>query len=475
MRILFCASEAVPYAKTGGLADVAGALPKALAKGGAEVMLALPKYKQVGFQVEERIALGENDFLTVGESPVEAIEGVKVLFIHQDEFYLRDSFYGYPDDGLRFTLFNKAVLSFVKKLNWKPDVIHCNDWQTGLIPVYLNTMLREDPFYKGIATIFTIHNLAYQGNFPYELLNIAGLPPELFRFDKLEFWGQVSFMKGGIVFSDLITTVSPRYAEEIQTPQFGAGMEGALSYRKDKLRGILNGIDYEVWNPAKDEFLPVPYDGSSLERKKENKKFLQKEVSLPQRDVPLIGMVSRLASQKGFDILLSAMDVLFEKDLQMVILGVGEKEIEERLKEMSLKYPDKLKVVIRFDERLSHLIYGGSDIFLMPSLYEPCGLGQMIAMRYGTIPVLREVGGLADSGEEFNHHKNEGNVFFFKEYSPQALCGAVEKALEVYGNKEAWRSVQLNCLKKDFSWDASAKKYLEVYKEALELKRKEEK
>lgn len=474
MRILFCASEAVPYAKTGGLADVAGALPKALAREGIEVMLVLPKYKQVGFQTEERISFPGRELLAVGEKPSSEIEGVQVLFIRQDELYLRDSLYGYPDDDVRFILFDKAILSFIKKLGWKPDVIHCNDWQTGLIPVYLDTILREDPFYKDIGTVFTIHNLAYQGNFPYGTIYTAGLPPELFSFDKLEFWGQFSFMKGGIVFSDLITTVSPRYAKEIQTVELGAGMEGALSYRKDRVRGILNGIDYEVWNPAKDEFLSLPYDISSLEAKKENKRFLQKEVGLPLRDVPLIGLVSRLASQKGFDILLAAMDNLFKKDLQMVILGVGEKDIEKGLKEKAAKYGDKFKLFIRFDERLSHLIYAGSDIFLMPSLYEPCGLSQMIAMCYGTIPVVREVGGLADSVEEFNPSTGEGTGFLFREYSADALVEAIEKALKLYEDKDAWKRAQLNGMRKDFSWSVSAKRYIEVYKEAIELRKKRE-
>lgn len=250
-------------------------------------------------------------------------------------------------------------------------------------------------------------------------------------------------------------------------------MEGALSYRKDRIRGILNGIDYEVWDPAKDEFLPAPYDSTCLEKKKENKKFLQKEVGLPQRDVPLIGMVSRLASQKGFDILLSAMDDLFERDLQMVILGVGEKQIEEGLEEKERKYREKLRVIVRFDERLSHLIYAGSDIFLMPSLFEPCGLGQMIAMRYGTIPVVRKVGGLADSVEEFDPTSGEGTGFLFEEYSPQALLDAIRRALDLYANKEAWKIVQYNCIAKDFSWNKSAKEYIEVYEEALKLRKEE--
>lgn len=474
MRILFCVSEAVPYAKTGGLADVAGALPQALGEEGVEVMLILPKYKQIGFRAEERVSLGDKDLLAVGEKPSEGIEGVEVLFIRQDELYLRDSLYGYPDDGERFLFFDKAVLSLIKKLGWKPDVIHCNDWQTGLIPVYLRTILKDDPFYKGIATVFTIHNLAYQGNFPREIIYKAGLGEELFSFDKLEFWGQFSFMKGGIVFSDLITTVSPRYAKEIQAAEFGAGMEGALAYRKDRIRGILNGIDYRVWDPSKDEFLPAPYDVSSLENKKENKRSLQKEVGLSLKDVPLIGMVSRLASQKGFDILSSAMDALFERDLQMVILGVGEREIEEQLRDKAVRYGDKFKLLIKFDERLAHLIYGGSDIFLMPSRYEPCGLGQMIAMRYGTVPVVREVGGLADSVEEFEPSTGRGTGFLFREYTPEALCEAIGRALDLYRNKNAWKIVQINCMRKDFSWSASAKKYIEVYNEAMKLRRKEE-
>lgn len=474
MRILFCSSEAFPYAKTGGLADVSGALPKALFLEGVEVMLALPKYKDVGYLTEDKIYIGDKEFLAVGEEPAEKIEGVKTLFIRQEELFLRDSLYGYPDDALRFILFNKAVLSFIKKLNWKPDVIHCNDWQTGLIPVYLKTILKDDEFYDGIATIFTIHNLAYQGNFPPDTLHLAGLPPELFTFEKLEFWGNFSFMKGGLVFSELITTVSPRYAEEIKTPQFGAGMEGVLAYRKDRLRGILNGIDYDVWNPATDSLLYVNYDLSSLERKKENKRFLQKEAELPEKDVPLIGMVSRLASQKGFDILLSCMDSLLEKELQLVILGKGEKDIEEGLKAKAEKYKEKLRVFIEYNEKLSHRIYAGSDMFLMPSLFEPCGLGQMIAMRYGTVPIVREVGGLADSVEEFNPERLEGCGFLFKDYSPEALAEAISKALYFYKKPDLWHKIQENCMRKDFSWRSSAKKYIEIYKEAMEL-RKEEK
>jgi starch synthase len=474
MRVLFCSSEAFPYAKTGGLADVAGALPKTLALEGLEVMLALPKYKQVGYLAEDKIFIGDRELLAVGEKPSEEIEGVKTLFIRQDELYLRDSLYGYPDDAERFIFFSKAVLSLIKKLDWKPDVIHCNDWQTGLIPVYLKTILKEDGFYKGIATIFTIHNLAYQGNFPPQTLQLAGLPWELFSFDKLEFWGNFSFMKGGIVYSDLITTVSPRYAEEIKTPEFGAGMEGALAYRGDRLRGILNGIDYDVWNPAKDDYLFVPYGFSSLEKKKENKHFLQREVGLPEKDVPLIGMVSRLASQKGFDILLSAIDDLLEKDLQMIILGKGEREIEEGLIEKAEKHREKMKVFIEFNEKLSHQIYAGCDIFLMPSLYEPCGLGQMIAMRYGTVPVVREVGGLADSVKEFDPTKGEGTGFLFKEYSPRALSDAVSRALEFYKNKNIWRKIQENCMKMDFSWRSSARKYIEIYEEAIKIRKREE-
>ena len=475
MRVLFCSSEAFPYAKTGGLADVAGALPKALSLEGIEVMLALPKYKQVGYLAEDRINIGDRELLAVGEKPSEEIEGVKTLFIRQDELFLRDSLYGYPDDAERFIFFSKAVLSLIKKLDWKPDVIHCSDWQTGLIPVYLKTTLNEDSFYKDIATVFTIHNLAYQGNFPPQTLHLAGLPWELFTFDKLEFWGNLSFMKGGIVYSDLITTVSPRYAEEIKTPEFGAGMEGALAYRADRLKGILNGIDYDVWNPAKDDYLFVPYDSSSLEKKAENKNSLQREVGLPEKDVPLIGMVSRLASQKGFDILLSAIDDLLEKDLQMIILGKGENEIEEGLKEKAEKHKEKLKVFLEFNEKLSHQIYGGCDIFLMPSLYEPCGLGQMIAMRYGTVPVVREIGGLADSVKEYDPSKGDGTGFLFKEYSPQALSDAVSKALQFYKNKSIWRKLRLNCMKMDFSWRFSARKYIEVYKEAIKLRKKEEK
>jgi starch synthase len=475
MRVLFCSSEAFPYAKTGGLADVAGALPKALALEGIEVMLALPKYKDVGYLTEDRISVGDRELLAVGEKPSEKIEGVNTLFIRQDELFLRDSLYGYPDDAERFIFFSKAVLSLIKKLDWKPDVIHCNDWQTGLIPVYLKTNLKEDSFYKDIATVFTIHNLAYQGNFPSHILHLAGLPWELFTFDKLEFWGNFSFMKGGIVYSELITTVSPRYAEEIKTQELGAGMDGALSYRADRLRGILNGIDYEVWNPATDSLIYMPYDISSLEKKKENKYFLQKEVGLPQKGVPLIGLVSRLASHKGLDILLPSIESLFKMELQMVILGKGEREIEEGLMEKAKKYGEKMKVFIEFNEKLSHQIYAGCDIFLMPSLYEPCGLGQMIAMRYGTVPVVREVGGLADSVAEFEPAKMEGSGFLFKDYSPEALIEAVSRALRIYKNPSVWRKIQENCMKKDFSWRSSARKYIDVYKEAIELRKKEEK
>ncbi len=472
MRVLFCASEAVPYAKTGGLADVAGALPKALAQEKMEVMLVIPKYKSVGLIAEDKIPLGEDMVDVVAEDGVEGIEGVKVFFIRQDKFFLRDSLYGYPDDASRFIFFDKAILVLIKKMGWKPDIIHCNDWQTGLIPVFIKTIYKDDPFFKDVATLFTIHNLGYQGNFPFEVMRLASLPPELFTFDKLEFWGQFSFMKGGIVFSDMITTVSPRYAEEIQKPPFGAGMEGALAYRRERLQGILNGIDTEVWNPASDKFILYPYDASRLEVKGENKKYLQKEVGLPPLDVPLVGMVSRLASQKGFDILLAALDEILKEDVQFVVLGLGEKQIEEGLRAKGNQYPEKFKVFIKFDERLSHLIYAGCDIFLMPSLYEPCGLGQMIAMKYGTVPVVRKVGGLADTVEEFVP-PDKGCGFLFEEYSSEALSKALYLALKVYKDEEAWRTLQKNCMKKDFSWRFSARQYIKCYEKAMRYRKEE--
>ena len=476
LRILLCTSEAVPFAKTGGLADVAGALPPALAKLGHDVRLALPNYSAVDSTKFPSDQIGDPFDVPMGNRSVrvavrrsDALEGVPTYLVDCPEYFDRDTLYGQPDDARRFAVFSRAVLEFLRHDEWKPDVIHGNDWQAGLIPVFLRTAYAGDPGLAKVGTLHTIHNLAYQGVFDESVLDEVGLDRSLFTMDGLEFYGQVSFLKGGLLYADLLSTVSEKYAEEIQTEEYGERLEGVLARRREDLFGILNGIDYEQWNPATDQLIAATYSADNLGPKGENKKALQKHFKLPQRpEVPMLGLVSRLAGQKGFDILAEVMPYILEMDAQFALLGTGEPYFHDLLSRLAKQYPNKMGLALAFDNKLAHQIYAGSDMFLMPSHYEPCGLGQMISLRYGTVPVVRSTGGLADTITDFKPETGKGNGFSFEDYTPLALFGTMARAILTYKAPESWSKVVQNGLASDFSWGQSAKKYADLYKRAAD-------
>ncbi|MDH4178984.1 MAG: glycogen synthase GlgA [Armatimonadota bacterium] len=479
LRVLFCASEAVPFAKTGGLADVAGALPKALAKLGHDVRLALPKYSVIGSERAEsrqsgsalEVALGEKRVRVNLESS-DAIPGVPTYLVDCPEYFERDTLYGEADDAERFALFCRAVLEFLRAGDWQPEVIHGNDWQTALLPVYLKTVYGGDPALSRIGTVHTIHNLAYQGIFDPSVLNAVGLDRSYLTTDRLEFYGQVNFLKGGLVFADLLNTVSKKYAEEIQTPEYGERLEGVLAKRRGSLFGILNGLDYGAWNPAADKLIEANYDADDLAPKAANKAGLQKRLNLPARpEVPFFGLVSRLAGQKGLDVLAETLPHLLRLDVQFALLGTGEPYYHELLSGMAKQQPDKMAVVLTFDNALAHQIYAGCDMFVMPSYYEPCGLGQMISLRYGTIPVVRETGGLADTITDFDPDTGEGNGFSFQDYASVALLGAMGRGILTMKSPGMWSRVVRNAFASNFSWERSALEYAELYQRAMSARR----
>ncbi|NOY76783.1 MAG: glycogen synthase GlgA [Calditrichaeota bacterium] len=482
-NILFVASEVAPFAKTGGLADVANSLPKALKNLRHDVRIFMPRYRQISdrkFVLREVIRL-QDITLSVGGKEISFdiksafLPGTKiqVYFLDYKPYFDRDGLYvdpetgqDYPDNDERFILFNKAAIEILKILHWQADVIHCNDWQSALIPAYIKTVHANDPFFSKMHTLLTIHNIGYQGNFSAESFAKTGLPNDLFYpTGPVEFYGKFSFLKAGIYFSDKINTVSPTYAREIQqSSEYGFGLEGLLRERSKDVHGILNGVDYTDWDPSVDTHIAVNYDSKTLSQKVENKKALLEEVALPfDENTPLIGTVSRLADQKGFDILAEAMDDLMKLDLEYVLLGTGEPQYHKLFEIFQKKYPRKISAQLKFDNRLAHLIEAGSDMFLMPSKYEPCGLNQMYSLRYGTIPIVRKTGGLADTVVNFNPETHSGTGFVFEEYSASALIEAVKRAVETFQNKKIWVQLQKQAMKQDFSWDASAKEYLKLY------------
>lgn len=480
LKILFVSSEVTPLAKTGGLADVSAALPQSLADMGHEVKVVMPFYRSVikGKNQIDRLdeaytlpfkgqQVKQNVFSTrLGRS-------IPVFFVENREFYDREGLYGSPkgdfsDNAERFIFFSRAALELSRGIGFQPDIIHCNDWQTGLIPVFLKTLLKDDAHYSAARTVFTIHNLAYQGVFPAEMMELSGLPASLFNIDGLEFYGRMNFMKGGILFSDVVTTVSQKYSREIQTPEYGHGLEGVLRNRSSDLFGILNGVDYREWNPETDALIAAPYDIGNLAGKKKNKKDLLKIFRLVyQKGTPLIGIISRLAAQKGFDILLQALDDLFQLDVQLVLLGTGDEVYEKKFAEMAAEHSKKMSVKIAFDNALAHKIEAGSDIFLMPSRYEPCGLNQMYSLKYGTIPLVRATGGLDDTITDFDGSSLKGNGFKFEEYSAAALVGTVRRALAVYRDEKLWQKLVQIAMSEDFSWGRSAAQYTQLYSSAL--------
>jgi starch synthase len=459
MKIAMCASEVVPFAKTGGLADVAGALPLALEELGEEVIIIMPCYKAVqgsNFRVQR---LKEDiSYSVTGKN-------IKVYFIENDKYFSRDGLYGdktgdYKDNLDRFSYYSKRALGLLKEIGFCPDIIHCHDWQASLIPVYLKALYANDTFYKNTKTMLTIHNIGYQGLFPKEEFPKLGLDWSLFNVEALEFYDKINSLKGGMEFCDIINTVSPTYSKEIQTKEFGFGLEGVLAKRRGVVFGILNGIDYSIWNSQTDKFIAKNYSLSNIEDKYKNKEDLQKACKFARKpDIPLFGIVSRLAEQKGLDILAEAIEEICKMNLQLVILGTGDLKYHLLLGGIVKKYPKVISLHLRFDDPMAHKIYAGSDVFLMPSKYEPCGLGQLISFRYGTIPLVFKTGGLADT-------VNEDNGFIFGRYSKNDLIKTIKKAALAFKNKKKWSQLIHKVMQYNFSWEASAKKYIQLYEKA---------
>lgn len=473
MKLLFAAAESVPFIKTGGLADVIGALPKALKKEGADIRVVLPKYggipeefrSRMEYLGETRVQVGWRQQYCGVERLV--LDGVPVYFIDNEYYFRRDGIYGYMDDGERFSFFNRAVLDMLRVIDFQPDVIHCHDWHTGMIPLLLADIYRHDEFYKNIRTVYTIHNLLYQGIYPYEVLvDVLGIHSRHFHSEGVEYYGNVSFMKAGIVYADHVTTVSPTYAREIQTSYYGYGLEGLLSSRQASLSGIVNGIDTKSYNPANDHHIAVKYR-SSPAKKSQNKLALQEELGLPVNpEVPLMAMVTRLVDSKGLDLVIRVLDeLLYYDDVQFVVLGTGDPSYEHWFREAANRYPDKMSAQIHFSEPLSRRIYAGSDMFLMPSKFEPCGISQLLALRYGSIPIVRETGGLNDTVQSYNEFTGEGNGFSFADFNAHDMMNTIRRAEAFFRQPEHWSRVMKNAMSGDYSWQMSARQYFDIYRD----------
>jgi starch synthase len=472
--------EAHPFAKTGGLAEVAGALPHALAGAGHSVTLVLPRYRRIepAGTSSSRIAItlgGRTQHVTIYERPL--AERVNVALVDAPELFDREELYGtssgdYPDNAWRFAVFSRAALEHARIKGVRPSIIHAHDWQTGLVPVYQKMHFSSDPIVGGVPAVFTIHNLAFQGVFPHSMIFEIGLGSEVLHIDAMEYWGQINYLKAGINFSEKITTVSPGYAREILRPELGFGLDGVLARRSADLAGILNGIDVTRWNPHADPFVPASFDANDLTGKNDARKALLEHVGLPVDDGrarrPVIGLVSRLTDQKGFDLIAAAAEDLMSLDAVWVMLGSGESRYEALWRALAARYPKRVSATIGFDERLAHLIEAGADIFLMPSRFEPCGLNQMYSLRYGTVPVVRATGGLDDTVEDFDESTASGTGFKFAEYSPAALVATLRRALAAYQNPSVWRRMQQAGMQRDHSWDASAREYVKVYRAAAQ-------
>jgi len=476
MRVLFCVSEAVPLAKTGGLADVGGALPAALTALGTDVRVVLPKYRGID-STGWRRAGAVDVSLGATRQPVTVLDGqmpdtgVPAWLIDQPQLFDRAGLYGeggqdYPDNLLRFTCLCRGMLAWLERQPWQPEIIHCHDWQTALVPAIIGAGQ-----VGRAATLLTIHNLAYQGLFSAEQFEVTGLPPSMYTMAGLEFWGQVNLLKGGLVFADLLNTVSETYAQEIQTAEFGAGLDGVLRDRSRDLFGILNGVDYGVWDPAHDPLIPARYTADDLFGKRACKDRLQDEFGLAaDPDIPLIGMVTRLADQKGLDLVAAILETLFAAGAQLIVLGTGDPRYERMFSETARRHPRKSGVRIGFDNALAHRIEAGADLFLMPSRYEPSGLNQLYSLRYGTVPIVRRTGGLADSIRDATPQAlraGTANGFVFADYTPQALLRAAQRALAAFRDAATWRTLQRTGMTADFSWAAAAKKYVGLYERAM--------
>jgi starch synthase len=475
VRVLFVASEGLPFSKTGGLADVVEALPKALVAQGHEVAVVLPRYrgtKTTGVVLPSvTIPLGLRlHFPSIADGS--SIGGVRYFFVDEPAYFDRDGLYGttagdYPDNAERYTEFCRAAIEIAKHV-WRADVIHCHDWQTGLLPLFLRTSYGDDPLVKDLPVVFTIHNIGYHGSFGRDVLERAGIPSILFNPGALEFYGNVNFLKAGLLYSDYLTTVSKKYAEEIQTPEFGYGLEGVVQSRHDRLVGILNGVDYAAWSPDKDKFIAAKFSAKDLSGKLICKQDLLEAFGLPaeHRSRPLICIGSRFADQKGFDLIAERAHELMREDLLLAVLGTGDRRYEDLFRSLAVAYPGRVGVKFAYDNAIAHKIEAGADMFLMPSRYEPCGLNQIYSLKYGTVPIVRATGGLDDTIETFDLEHGTGTGFKFTEYSGAALLYAVRQALHHFSDERIWKRIQLNGMAKDFSWKGPAGEYARLYEAA---------
>lgn len=482
MHILFAASEGVPYSKTGGLADVVGSLPPELARLGHHLTVYLPRYKQTKLAHDAKTVISsltipfddKYRFCSVIDGGSHA--GVRFYFIEYPPFFDREGLYGtslgdYRDNAERFALFSRAVLE-ASKIIGVPDIFHCHDWQTALIPILLKSVYEEDPAFQKVASVFTIHNVGYQGVFPADTLPLLMLPWDLFTINKLEFYGKANFLKGAIVFADFVTTVSRRYAQEIQSAEYGFGLEGVLKARANTVAGILNGVDYSDWDPATDKRIAANYSIDDPSGKAICKQDLLKEFGMVKADpeLPIIGIVSRFASQKGFDLISQAADRLASEEMIFTVLGTGDKDYEDLLRSLARMFPQKIAVKIAYDNNLAHKVEAGADMFLMPSHYEPCGLNQIYSMKYGTVPIVRATGGLDDTVEPWDSKTGKGTGFKFTEYSSEAMLNAIHAAIHAYKDKNGWQKLMRNGMARDFSWIHSAREYVKVYERTRILK-----
>ncbi|MBP2674304.1 MAG: glycogen synthase (ADP-glucose) [Deltaproteobacteria bacterium] len=479
MRVLVASSEAVPFAKTGGLADVAGALPRALRRIGVEADCILPYYRCVGRdrfplwdQAQEiRVPLGYREEPGTVEETAGG-SGEHVFLVRNDRYFDREFLYGtrdgdYVDNCERFTFFCRGVMEWILRSGRQYDILHCHDWQTALIPVYVKTLYADREPFRSLGTLYTVHNLGYQGLFWNHELPITGLGWDQFTPKGLEFYGKLNLMKGGLVFADILSTVSATYSREIQKEEYGHGLEGVLYERREDLFGIVNGIDYEEWNPAADRWIAETYSPADLSGKKECRRELLSEFGLPDGEGPVIGIIGRLTVQKGFDLIEQAGEWLAGQPLRLVILGSGERKYEDAIVELGRKHPDRIAIRVAYDNALAHKIEAGADAFLMPSRYEPCGLNQIYSLKYGTVPIVRNTGGLADTVVDADLDPAEGTGFVFHEYDPGEMKDAISRALAAYADRGRWEGIVRRGMERDFSWEASARQYVDLYERAL--------
>ncbi|MDZ5472631.1 glycogen synthase GlgA [Bacillus sp. 31A1R] len=474
MKVLFAVSECVPFIKSGGLADVAGSLPKELKKLGTEVRVILPKYGTISEELLKTSSKIAEFTVNVGWRKqycgIEEVtfEGVTFYLVDNEYYFKRNQLYGFFDDGERFAYFNRAVLESLSHLNYFPDVIHCHDWHTGMIPFLLRVEYQSRKGYEFIRTVFTIHNLQFQGIMPQGALgDLLGLEDKYFNSDQLEFYGHINFMKAAIVAADKISTVSPTYMKEIQTDYYGEKLNGLLERRASDLEGIVNGIDDEFYNPDSDSYLTKTYNPTTLKNKRINKLDIQRRFGLPEKDIPLMVMITRLTQQKGLDLVKCVFQEIMSEEIQFIVLGTGDPAFEDYFRTMEYHYPEQFKAYIGFDEGLAHQIYAAGDMFLMPSLFEPCGLGQMIAMRYGSIPIVRETGGLNDTVYSYDEYSGKGNGFTFTNFNAHDMLFTIRRAIKFYQQKRTWNSLVKNAMNIDHSWAQSAFKYNHLYAEII--------